>query len=131
MQHDEFIGYVQDRADLDSRGAAEEATRAVLTTLAERLGGGEPSDLAAQLPPEIGAHLRETEAAQDGGGERFDVDEFIQRVMERSSTRIDGPGARHRIHGVLSVIRDAVSPGEFDDLSGQLPEGYLEAFGVG
>ncbi len=54
MKHDEFIGQMQYRARLSSRGAAERATRATLETLAERLAGGEARDLAAQLPPEIG-----------------------------------------------------------------------------
>jgi uncharacterized protein (DUF2267 family) len=50
MKHDAFIGQVQHHARLDSRGAAERATRATLETLAERLAGGEANDLAAQLP---------------------------------------------------------------------------------
>lgn len=45
MQHDELIGQVQARARLDSRGAAERATRAVLETLAERLPEGEAHHL--------------------------------------------------------------------------------------
>ena len=57
MQHDEFIGEVQARARLSSRGDAERATRAVLETLGERLAGGQPHNLAAQLPEEIGRHL--------------------------------------------------------------------------
>lgn len=128
MKHDEFIGHVQDRADLDSRGAAEEATRSVLETLAERLGGGEPSDLAAQLPPEIGLHLRRD--GREGGGERFGQREFVQRVMARSTSTVDEQAAAHRIHAVLAVTREAVSPGEFDDVARQLPEGYLDAFGL-
>jgi uncharacterized protein (DUF2267 family) len=58
MKHDEFIGQVQHRARLRSRGAAERATRVTLETLAERLVGGEANDLASQLPLEIGHHLR-------------------------------------------------------------------------
>ena len=57
MKHDEFIGRVQHYARLASRGDAERATRATLETLGERLAGGEPKDLASQLPPEIGLHL--------------------------------------------------------------------------
>jgi uncharacterized protein (DUF2267 family) len=37
MQHDEFIGQVQNRAKLPSRGEAEGATRATLETLGERI----------------------------------------------------------------------------------------------
>ena len=69
MEHDEFIGQVQARARLDSRGAAEQATRATLETLGERLSEGAAENLAAQLPHEIGEHLRRTAS---GTGERLD-----------------------------------------------------------
>ena len=51
MKHDEFIGQVQHRARLGSRGDAERATWATLQTLGERLAGGEAKDFASQLPP--------------------------------------------------------------------------------
>jgi uncharacterized protein (DUF2267 family) len=41
MKHDEFIGQVQHRARLSSRGATERATRATLETLA----GGEAKEM--------------------------------------------------------------------------------------
>lgn len=56
MKHDEFIGQVQHRAHLSSRGDAELATRATLETLAERLAGREPLNAAAQLPKSL-VHL--------------------------------------------------------------------------
>jgi len=68
MQHDQFIGQVQHRAQLSSRGDAERAVRATLETLAERLVGGEATDLAAQLPRELGEHPRQ---AGPSGGQRF------------------------------------------------------------
>jgi uncharacterized protein (DUF2267 family) len=122
VKHDEFIGHVQQRARLDSRGAAEQATRAVLETLGERLGGGEPSDLAAQLPPEIGRHLEQHE----NGSERYDLNAFYERVAERQNPGADVPQAAHHARAVLSVVRDAVSEGLADDLRQQLPEEYTE-----
>jgi uncharacterized protein (DUF2267 family) len=53
MRYDELIGQVRERGRLDSREEAERATRAVLETLGERLAGGEPHDLASQLPQEL------------------------------------------------------------------------------
>jgi uncharacterized protein (DUF2267 family) len=47
MTFDEFIKRVQERGGFETR---EHATRATLAVLGERLGGGEPSDLVAQLP---------------------------------------------------------------------------------
>lgn len=52
MQHDVFIGQVQQRAKLPSRGDAERATRAALETLGERIPSGFATNLAAQLPVE-------------------------------------------------------------------------------
>ena len=58
MKYDEFIKEVQTHGHIESREEAERATRATLETLAERLVGGEPHDLASQLPPELAEHLR-------------------------------------------------------------------------
>ena len=116
MKHDEFIGQVQHRARLSSRGAAERATRATLETLAERLSGGEAKDLAAQLPPEIGEHLRGSWSAI---GDRFSLDEFFKRVSRREGT--DLPDAVFHARVVIEVLREAVSKGEMDDIRAQLP----------
>jgi uncharacterized protein (DUF2267 family) len=56
MRHDEFIGQVQNRAKLPSRGDAEGATRATLETLGERIPENLAVNLASQLPQEIGEH---------------------------------------------------------------------------
>ncbi|HLI39659.1 MAG TPA: DUF2267 domain-containing protein [Streptosporangiaceae bacterium] len=88
MQHDEFIGHVQDRAHLFSRGDAERACRATLETLGQRVPEGLADNLAAQLPHEIGEHLRRTEVSQgQGTGERFGRRDFIARVAERAGVR--------------------------------------------
>jgi uncharacterized protein (DUF2267 family) len=47
MRHDEFIGHVQQRARLSSRGDAERASRATLETLGERVPEGLADNLAA------------------------------------------------------------------------------------
>ena len=53
MKGGQFIGEVRNLAELQSNEDAEKAVRAALETLRERLAGNEPSNLAAQLPPEI------------------------------------------------------------------------------
>jgi uncharacterized protein (DUF2267 family) len=55
---DEFIKQVQERGGFDTHEHAERATQATLAVLGERLAGGEPSDLAAQLPSDDGELLR-------------------------------------------------------------------------
>ena len=123
MKHDEFIGQVQHRARLGSRGDAERATRATLETLGERLAGGEPKDLASQLPPELGRHVLEGLA---GLGEPFSLDEFFRRVSVREG--VDLPKAAFHARMVISVLREAISPGEIDDILSQLPPEYDRLF---
>ena len=126
MKHDEFIGQVQHRARLGSRGEAERATRATLETLAERLAGGEAKDLASQLPQEIGEHLRRE---WSGVGERFSLDEFFRRVSLREG--VDLPDAIFHARAVIEVVSEAVSKGEMDDVRAQLPAEFDRLFESG
>ena len=126
MKHDEFIGQVQHRARLGSRGEAERATRATLETLAERLAGGEAKDLASQLPQEIGEHLRRE---WSGVGERFSLDEFFRRVSLREG--VDLPDAIFHARAVIEVVSEAVSKDEMDDVRAQLPAEFDRLFESG
>ncbi len=126
MKHDEFIGQVQYRAQLSSRGDAERATRATLETLAERLAGGEAHDLASQLPREIGEHLKRE---WSGIGERFSLDEFFRRVSHREGA--DLPDAIFHARVVMEVVSEAVSKGEMDDVRAQLPAEFDRLFESG
>lgn len=117
MKYDEFMGLVQNRARLASTGEAAKATRATLDILGERLFGGEAKDLAAQLPQEVGQYLT------DGGeSESFGLEEFYGRVAKKEG--VDYPVAVHHARAVLSVVREAVSAGEMDDVREQLPDEY-------
>ena len=120
MQHDEFIGQVQARARLASRGEAERAVRATLETLGERLPDGLADNLAAQLPHEIGEHLRRTELLGGlGTGERFGLDEFVNRVADRTGE--DRPQAVFQARTVLEVVDEATTGGLIDRVRDALP----------
>lgn len=120
MQHDQMIGVVQDRARLASRGDAERAVRATLETLGERIPDGLADNLAAGLPHEVGEHLRRTEVMGGlGTGERFDRDEFLTRVAERSGT--DPPQAAYLARVVLEVVDEATSGGTMSRVRDALP----------
>lgn len=121
MQYDDFIGQVQNRAHLASHEQAVRAIRATLSTLAQRLTGGEPKDVAAQLPEEIGFYM-----LNQGGPERFDLREFFQRVADIENA--DYPDAVFHARAVISVLLEAVSPGEIDDLRAQLDEEFDALF---
>lgn len=114
MTADELFRAVARGADLASVADAEVVTTAVLSVLGERLSGGAPGNLAAQLPPELADAL-----APDGAGEAFGLEEFDRRVAERSG------GSSAEAHGratvVLSAVLTAVSAGERDDVLAQLP----------
>src|SRR5256885_4457893 len=119
MKHDEFIGRVQHYARLASRGDAERATRATLETLGERLAGGEPKDLAAQLPPEIAQYL---EQAYTGIQEKFSLDEFFWRVSQREGVDLTESTYHARI--VIALLSEVVTMGEIEDIRAQLPEDF-------
>ena len=127
MKYDEFIKEVQTRGHMESREEAERATRATLETLAERLAGGEPHDLASQLPPELAEHLRyEGEETANP----YSLDEFFERVSERDEG-VDQPKAVYHARVVMEVVGDAVTKGEMDHVRSQLPEEYEPLFQAG
>ena len=119
MKFDEFVTEVADRTGM-GRDEAESLVRATLRTLAERLSGGEAEDLRAQLPKQLQPELIPPQEEAQG----FGVEEFARRVAARSG--IDEADAGAGVVAVLSVIRDAVSPGEFDDVLSQLGRDFAE-----
>ena len=123
MRFEEFIREVADRTGL-SREEAESLVRATLRTLAERLSGGEAEDLRAQLPRQLQADLIPPQEEARG----FGVEEFVRRVAARSG--LDETDAGAGVDAVLSVIRDAVTPGEFDDVLSQLGREYAALMGT-
>jgi uncharacterized protein (DUF2267 family) len=116
MDHDAFVDAVVQAARID-RDAAERAVRATLITLAERISAGEARDLASQLPPQLAPWLNVDERS-----ERFDVDEFLRRVAERSGA--DEEAALQRARSVLAVLGQAIAPSELDDVGSELPKDY-------
>jgi uncharacterized protein (DUF2267 family) len=123
VDYHEFMGLVQHRAQLPSFEDAVTATRVTLGVLSLRLAGGTPENLAAQLPREIGLFLQGPLA---GTGQRFSLAEFDQMVAEREGTNL--PTAMFHARAVMSVVRDAVSPGEFANVRAQLPADYGPLF---
>lgn len=127
MKHDEFIKEVQTRGHMESRQEAERATQATLQTLAERLAGGEPHDLASQLPPELAQHLRyEGEETSNP----FSLEEFFKRVNEKDGG-VHRPRAVYHARVVMEVLQEAVTEGEMDDVRSQLPDEYAPLFEAG
>lgn len=126
MKYDEFIKHVQTVAQLNSREEAERATKATLETIKERIVGNEGKDLASQLPKEIGQYLRGREGED---GQHFPIEEFLKRVSEKEG--VDKTTAANHARAVVSVLQDAVSPGEFADVRANFSDDYAELFATG
>lgn len=123
MQYEEFIDRVQQRAGLDSFSEAEETTQAVLTTLGEYLVGGEGPDLASQLPQGLAEHLRREPPDR---AMVYSLPDFLQEVGEREGANTDEASARAR--AVVSVLQEAVSEGEMEDVRRQFPSEFDPLF---
>ncbi|NIH83593.1 DUF2267 domain-containing protein [Amycolatopsis granulosa] len=121
MKEHEIIAAVRRTAGLADAGHAEAATRATLTVLGQRLAGGEPGDLAGQLPAGIREALPET-----GEGASFGVEEFYRRVMDAEGHGCTQDGAREHARAVIAALKAGVSQGEFDHLERQLPADYRQ-----
>lgn len=125
MKYDEFIKHVQSVAQLNSREEAEQATRATLETIRERIVGDEAKDLASQLPQELGEFLRGREGEN---GQTFSLQEFITRVSEKEG--YDPVAATTHIRAVFAVLQNAVTPGEFEDFQANFSHDYAELFPI-
>lgn len=119
MQYDQFIGDVQNRAQLPTREDALRVTRITLETLGDRLDEGTAENLGAQLPDEIGRFLTGGDDA-----ETFEWTAFVDRVVEAGdySPEDERGDAVHHARSVIDVVDDAVVGSALADARDQLPE---------
>ncbi len=123
MKADEFLGAVRERGEYTDRAEAEQVSRTVLSVLGQRLAGGEPRSLAAQLPVELQDALPQNERP----GESFGVSEFLERVAAVLNSTVES--ARWDTSAVLSTVADAVTGGELNKVLTQLQPAYAALFG--
>jgi len=117
MDYSQFIGQVQHRLEMPTQGKTVRAIRATLTTVGERLQEGEAQDLAGPLPMEIDWYLESADS-----GQRFDFDEFVDRVGERASA--DDQDALFYAQAIMSLVAELVPEGELRQVRDQLPADY-------
>lgn len=117
MDYETFTRTVARRAGVP-QDEAERIEFATLQTLADRISGGEAQDLASQLPKPLQEALRPPRE----DAEPFDVEEFVRRVADQAEVTPDE--AMSGVAAVLTTLRDAVTPGEFDDVASQLSSDY-------
>ena len=68
----------------------------------------------AQLPKQLQAHL----VSPEENAQSFGIEEFARRVAQRAG--VDEADAGAGAIAVLKTLREAVSPGEFDEVLAQL-----------
>jgi uncharacterized protein (DUF2267 family) len=122
MNHDEFVGHVQHLAHLPSRGDAEMIIRATFETLGERLQSESAEHVAAQLPPELGRHLKERHF------EHLSLRDFNERIAEREHA--DVAKATFHARCVLDTLRTAITPGAVRKIRLQLPDEFQPLLGM-
>ena len=125
MQYDQFIGVVQDRAHLPSRGEAERAVQATFSCLGERLTEGAARTLGSQLPDMAAQHL-DGSRSEGRSAQAFDSQEFIQRVA--ATEHVDPPQAAHHIRAVFEVTQAVVQGDTVEHVKEQLPDDFDRLF---
>ena len=117
MNFDEFTGEAQHRLEMPGTGKTLRAIRATLMTLGQRLPEGNAEDLAASLPIEIKWYLT---GAVDEHGQRFDWQEFVDRVSEIEQT--DPADAAYHARVIMDIVHSQVPESDFYELRDMLPE---------
>jgi uncharacterized protein (DUF2267 family) len=117
MQYNELVQRIQTKAGLTDRGQAAALARAVVTALEERTTPGLAQNLASQLPEELKAGLPDRPSQTLGGG----AEAFVQRVEEIWQQREPGAHGARCVKAALDALTEAVSPGQIENVLGQLP----------
>jgi uncharacterized protein (DUF2267 family) len=125
MQEHEFVSAVKESLDLPDNHSAERAVKATLTVLGQRLEGGEAKDLASQLPGSLADAL-----PNEGGGERFDVDTFYQRIAEQEGEGVTVAQARQHARAIAKGLETALTDGEWQNFTSQLPNDFQDFLGT-
>lgn len=122
MNEHEFLSAVEERTDVESTDEAAVVADATLQTLGDRIGKGEATDLASQLP----RRLADSVTAGPADARQFAVEAFVDRVETREATLgpLDDPDAERHAKATFEVLGEAVSGGELDDVQAQLPEEF-------
>ncbi|WP_435129326.1 DUF2267 domain-containing protein [Halobaculum sp. D14] len=121
MDYSEFTGEVQHRIDVGTQAQAVKTTRAVLSSLGERVQTDEAADLAGPLPMEIDRFLTEADS-----GQRFGYDEFVNRVADRAD--VEESEAAYRAKAVTALVADLDPAGEIEDVEDGLPDEFQDLF---
>jgi len=115
---------VQQHADLQTWDEALQITQATLETLGERIYRSPRGDVASQLPGELKSFLSARTAPETSRQrvDRFGLEEFYNRVSARAD--LGYPQAVSGSRAVMTVLKEAISTGEWDDLRSERPSDH-------
>lgn len=111
-----LINQVWADTGLETPEEAEIALEVVLGTIVRRLMPGEAKDLIAQLPSLLQPALR----ALPPGPDKLITGETLETEL-RQRLNVDSDRAAQLVNVVGTAISEAVSPGQIQDVQGQLP----------
>ena len=117
-----FVKRVSELTGLD-KDHADRAVRATLVMLGTRIDPGEADDLAAQVPDHFAHCLR-----NEWQAESFPPTEFVRRVT--CVVPLSNEQARGAVRAVFTVLSEAVSKGELEDVLLQLEADYTQLVGM-
>ncbi|WP_222913566.1 DUF2267 domain-containing protein [Natrinema sp. SYSU A 869] len=86
-------------------------------SISQRIEPGQAENLAAQLPREVGIFLTDVDTV-----ERFEWDEFIDRIVEKGnySPEDEQADAVHHARVVMDVVDDAIIDNAIENLRDQI-----------
>ena len=118
MKIDEFLTQIMERAGSGNTREAEKQARAVLAALTDGLSHKEAVDLSSQLPKGLKDYVT-GRLTNRGPVQKLDRDSFLGRV-QTSLGLGNREEAEHIARGVLSVLKEAIGWGEWDDVLSQI-----------
>ncbi len=118
-----LVNRVRDEAGLESSERARTALEVVLASLVRRLTDSEAKDLIAQLPSLLQGPLR----SLPPGPDKSIASETIEAELAKRLD-VDRQRAGQLLAAVGRTLAQWISPGQMEDVRGQLPQGLREAF---
>jgi uncharacterized protein (DUF2267 family) len=122
-RYERFIVTIQQKAGI-SWAEAEDAARAVLGALGERISRGDARALAAELPGDVRSWLLEAGVAD---AKPFDAAEFVRRVAAREG--VDPETAEQHVRAVFAALPRLVRRHEMSRLLAELSGDYPALLG--
>ena len=128
MQYVEMINKIQELSAITDQEEAALVIRAVLGTLGEHIYRTEERLLASQLPKELRNVFYEYQQRERGRGDlaNYSLEEFYNRVSARAN--ISFQEAQRLSAIVFHVLKQAVSPGEIENVKKELPSDFHKLF---